>query len=517
MPRRDIQSLPTAILYTRVSSDDQAREGLSLDTQIAECRRYAASHGWVLGDEFQDVMSGMRDDRPRYQAMLSHIRQMRTQGRPVVVVVAALDRFGRRLLERVRCREELKSLGVTVHSVREGGEVSDLVANILASVAQEEVRRLGERLRAANRHMTRNGWHHVGRPPWGYRWRPSTEHERQVGAPKSALDIDEAAAPFVREAFERLARGDSIRSVANWLARLPEQARAGRKMRYSGVHVILQMRTYVGEFEDGSPGRWPVLVDPEIWHRAQESIIRHKHQPKQASRQYLLTGFLRCDKCGARMSGWHQRGRELRYRCMGNQQGAASPNFRCYHNLRCEAIDAPVLASATDVLKVLAQPGSEEHALLVEGWETQRRQSSDDEFNVMLRKLQLEADKARERLTRAAVLLVDGTLDKAGYERLRDKGQADLEAAEHEILRISNARPIHAELPPLNVLLSHAHQWSRMLTEGNTDVRREVLSNLIRTVTPIRLMRDTYVANIEWSQNGLTLRALSDHRSALSY
>src|SRR5436853_51281 len=83
-----------------------------------------------------------RDDRPDYQRLLADVRGLRAQGQPVVVVVAALDRFGRRLLERVRSREELKALGVSVHSVREGGEVSDLVANVLAAVAQEEVRRL---------------------------------------------------------------------------------------------------------------------------------------------------------------------------------------------------------------------------------------------------------------------------------------------------------------------------------------------------------------------------------------
>ena len=56
----------------------------------------------------------------------------------MAVVVAALDRFGRHLLERVRCREELKSLGVETHSAREGGAVNDLTSNILASVARGE-------------------------------------------------------------------------------------------------------------------------------------------------------------------------------------------------------------------------------------------------------------------------------------------------------------------------------------------------------------------------------------------
>src|SRR5215213_6947229 len=196
-------SMTTALVYTRVSSEEQAREGVSLDAQLTECRRYAAQRGWMLGSEFQDVLSGKRDDRPAYQALLADVRRLRAEGQSVVVVVFRLDRFGRRVLERVRCREELKSLGVPTHSVREGGEVTDLVANILASVAEEEVRRLGERVSDSRRYVIANGWFTPGERPWGYRWRDATADERSAGAPKRVLDIDPRAAPFVREAFER--------------------------------------------------------------------------------------------------------------------------------------------------------------------------------------------------------------------------------------------------------------------------------------------------------------------------
>src|SRR3954469_9930761 len=103
---REVQTLPTALIYTRVSSEEQAREGVSLDAQLTECRRYAAQQGWVLGSEFQDILSGKRDDRPQYQGLLSEVRRLRAAGQPVVVVVFRLDRLGRRILERVRCREE---------------------------------------------------------------------------------------------------------------------------------------------------------------------------------------------------------------------------------------------------------------------------------------------------------------------------------------------------------------------------------------------------------------------------
>src|SRR5215213_7056130 len=92
-------SLTTALIYTRVSSEEQAREGVSLDAQLAECRRYAAQHGWLLGGEYQDVMSGKRDDRPQYQALLEAIRLLAKQGQTATVVVWRLDRLGRRVLE----------------------------------------------------------------------------------------------------------------------------------------------------------------------------------------------------------------------------------------------------------------------------------------------------------------------------------------------------------------------------------------------------------------------------------
>src|SRR4051812_37315653 len=59
-----------AATYTRVSKDEQRIGGVSLEAQLAECRRYVAGmagrQGWVLGDDFQDVLQGWRDDRPGY-------------------------------------------------------------------------------------------------------------------------------------------------------------------------------------------------------------------------------------------------------------------------------------------------------------------------------------------------------------------------------------------------------------------------------------------------------------------
>src|SRR5687767_9806728 len=109
--------ITTALVYTRVSGDEQAREGLSLAAQLADCRAYCRTHGWAIGGEYQDHMSGKRDDRPAYQELLAEARQLRATGVQLVVVVKWLHRFGRRVSERVRSWEELDALGTAIHSV----------------------------------------------------------------------------------------------------------------------------------------------------------------------------------------------------------------------------------------------------------------------------------------------------------------------------------------------------------------------------------------------------------------
>jgi DNA invertase Pin-like site-specific DNA recombinase len=212
--------------------------GRQRQAQLADCRRYAARQDWVLGHEYQETLKGTRDDRPHYQRLLADVRAMRARGEPVVVVVAALDRFGRKLLERVRSREELKALGVPIHSAREGGEVSDLTANILASVAQEEVERLGRRVSAVRRNSALSGWYFPGPIPSGYRLRAATAGERRAGSPRSVLDVDEERAPYAREAFDKVAAaGLGMGDDAGDLHRRSSATRTQQRPR-SGRQVV---------------------------------------------------------------------------------------------------------------------------------------------------------------------------------------------------------------------------------------------------------------------------------------
>jgi DNA invertase Pin-like site-specific DNA recombinase len=514
---REVQNLPTALICTRVSSEEQAREGVSLDAQLMECRRYAAQHGWVLGPEFQDVLSGKRDDRPAYRALLAEVRRLRAEGHSVVVVVFRLDRLGRRILERVRCREELNALGVPVHSVREGGEVSDLVANILASVAEEESRALGERVAAAKQHLTGNGWYITGQLPWGYRMRSATSEERAQGSPMTVLEPNPIEVPWVQEAFRRAGEGQTLRAVHRWVATLPNEARGGRVFAFQTFRNVLVSPVYVGRLIHGSDdvlarpsARWEPLVDDVTWQRIRDYVEGHRRLLRQASQQYLLTGLLRCPACGCRMGGKARKDRSRSYRCCGVNLGANAPVPGCAITALADQVEQGVLAEVLPLIEGAVSTLPELRQALERAWAALRTPPTlQDELQERQRQqLVREAEQARARLTKAAVLFADGDIDKPGYELLRDKARMDLDAATEALSQVQMVEP-SVKLPPLETVLTAAQGWGAAMRDGDIAAQREVLAAVIERVVPVRIGRGAYGVEIVWTPLGEGLRVAS--------
>jgi len=255
--------------YLRVSGKEQADKGISLDSQDAETVRYGLNRheeGWIEDGVYQDVLSGRRPERRGYQALLSRARELRAQGKRVVVVVFKTDRFGRRLSERMRAWEEFKDLSIELHSVYEGGKQDRLNHNIRALLSEEEVEALSQRVISARVYVIERGWQPVGRPAWGYRWREATAEERQRGAPSKVLDVNEDEAKHVREAWRMRAEdGTSMNKVALWIAGLPSSARGDRTFDYSMTRQMFAAPVYVARstvvYERGEQVRSVEVLD----------------------------------------------------------------------------------------------------------------------------------------------------------------------------------------------------------------------------------------------------------------
>ncbi len=132
-----------AAAYRRVS-----RGGQDPENQRAEIERVARARGLELVDDFVDV-AGATEKRPAFDAMM----HAASRGALRVVIVWALDRFGRSMLGNCNTIVALDALGVQVISVREPwldtrGPVRSLLLAIFSWIAEQERRRIIERTNA---------------------------------------------------------------------------------------------------------------------------------------------------------------------------------------------------------------------------------------------------------------------------------------------------------------------------------------------------------------------------------
>ncbi len=65
-----------AIIYARVSTEEQQRKGYSIDAQIEACRAYAKAKGWDVVLEFKDAKSGKSaENREQLQRALTFLEE----------------------------------------------------------------------------------------------------------------------------------------------------------------------------------------------------------------------------------------------------------------------------------------------------------------------------------------------------------------------------------------------------------------------------------------------------------
>ncbi len=158
-----------AIGYVRVSTDEQATEGLSLQAQESRLRAYCDAQEWTLEAVFSDAgVSASTLDRSGLQQALTAVEE----GRGDVLLALKLDRLTRSVVGLYELIERCDKAGVRLAAVQDaldtGTANGRMVTSILAVLAQWEREIVSERTAEALAQKKRNG-EHVGAVPYGFR------------------------------------------------------------------------------------------------------------------------------------------------------------------------------------------------------------------------------------------------------------------------------------------------------------------------------------------------------------
>jgi DNA invertase Pin-like site-specific DNA recombinase len=335
-----------AAIYARISSD-QDGSGLGVARQLKDCRALASSRGWSVVEEFvdNDVSAFSGRSRPQYERLLT----LMGEGRVNAVLVYHLDRLTRRPKELEEFVELCDRVGITdlatvSGDVNLGTGDGLLIARIGAAVAANESAAKSRRIRRKLEQVAESGMPHGGSTrPFGYQ--------------QDRITIDKAEAKVIRQCAARLIAGESLRSVTAWLDATEVPTVNGAPWRTQTVRLMMLnprlvgLRTHRGEVV--GPAVWKPILTPTQQQQIAARIHARTTSGRRAPRRYVLSGMLRCGKCGGTLySAARQESR--RYVCLsgpdhrgcGRLTVVAQPVEELITDAVLFRLDSPELAAA---------------------------------------------------------------------------------------------------------------------------------------------------------------------------
>jgi site-specific DNA recombinase len=307
-----------AVLYARVSTAEQEKEGFSIDAQIKLIREYAQKQGLAITDEYVDIESAKKTGRTQFEAMLKFLR-----ARPGVrhVLVEKTDRLYRNLKDWVT----LDDFDIEIHLVKEGTVLSrdsrsseKFMHGIKVLMAKNYVDNLSEEARKGMLEKAKQGmWPSVA--PVGY---------VNVVGPlgKKIIVPDAEAASIVARVFEWFETGKySLKEVTKMAREAGLRYRRSRlPIGTSSIHFMLRNRLYAGAFEWAGrlyQGTHEPLVTTETWQNVQDVLDgRSASNVRAEPMRFAFTGLINCGHCGCAVVAQMQRGRYIYYHCSGFKQ-----------------------------------------------------------------------------------------------------------------------------------------------------------------------------------------------------
>lgn len=298
----------SAAIYARISSDPDGTS-LGVQRQLKDCRALATAQGWTVGDEYVDndisAFSGKR--RPEYERMLADVRDGLRDG----VVVYHMDRLTRRPIELEQFVATVEAAGVTqVRFVAGHMDLGTgdglLIARVQGAVAADGSNALSRRIR---RKMLANAEAGLPHGSW----------TRPFGYEPDKVTIRESEAGPLREVVSRFIAGEALRPLCRWLDSEGVVTPAGGQWRTTTLRNILRAGRIAGLRDHNGqvigPAVWPGIISEDERRQVLAVFEQRQRTGKRAVQTYLLTGLLRCGKCGGKLFS-SRRVSSRRYVCL---------------------------------------------------------------------------------------------------------------------------------------------------------------------------------------------------------
>jgi len=311
------------VIYTRCSTDDQAQgDFTTLDAQAHHCKNMLDAFGYELADIGKngivndDGYSGKDLNRPGIQLILNNIEKERKFDG---IIFFRLDRITRNPRDLYALIDLFRDKNVDFISVRENLDSSTaigrVVIGILGLLSAFERELTGERVKASAIARVRQGKWVGGFLAYGYKLIKNGDPLPNGRQPHSVV-LDQEIAPRLRTIWEMAAENKSLMEIGQELIRQDIKTRHGKDWRKQTLSTMLKNPFYKGYIlyaKELHKGIHEALVEPTLWEKANRLLVAklpgHGFSRRPKVYDYLLSGLLRCGKCGSHLISISNKGR----------------------------------------------------------------------------------------------------------------------------------------------------------------------------------------------------------------
>ncbi len=401
-------------LYPRVSTDDQVREGFSLDEQEKEMKKLCMYKNYQIYKVYREEgVSAKNMNRPKFQEMIQDLKD----GKINRIIVYKLDRLTRsiqdlevicKLIEKYHC--SLDSVSEEINTDTATGVFFIRMTTILA---QLEIERTSERTKFGLKGAAKNG-HFCGKAPIGY---------RKIN---KELVIDDLESEVVKEIFDDYVNGLSVCTITK---KLNNKNALSRNWRTTTIDRMLSNYIYCGDYLYGKRAKnmkpihleniCPAIIDKETFKMVQTQKERNlKNYTRKHT--YVYMQKIVCSRCNKIMGGSSTTSRnkptQIYYKCNC-----------CNTRINEKKIEKPLMLFLNDML---------DYYLLIDN---NFKSFFNEDLNIEIDKYNKMLDKCSKKLKKIKEAYLDDLIDKDEFITEEKAIKSQINDLEFKLNQLNNA------------------------------------------------------------------------------
>lgn len=446
------------VSYIRVSTEEQAEHGYSIDVQKQVLTDYAVGHQLEIVESFVESQSAFRPGRSEFARMVDLL----TRNKSIrAVLVYKIDRISRNLHDYSTLVEEM---GVEIISATEqlpSNATGRLMGDMQAAFSRYFSAQLSDRVTEAMAAKARKGIY-PSYAPTGYINNRETR----------TIEVDPKRAHLVRQVFVMYDETDmTVKEVAAWAKDQGLTTRRGGKLGKSTLHVMLQNPMYCGIVrwrEVTAPGIHEPLISRALFDRVQEKLAGRGRGRRTNSRTFPFRGLLTCGYCGCKITASRIKGRYIYYHCTNGRGKCEQPHIR-------QERLSEMLVSLVDDVRI-PQDVVKELIQAIRGGEENRK----EHITRKLVQLAAKLESVEGRRDQAYVDRLGGVIDADRWRRLDEEWETELDQLQEEKAKLEQALQATAsdDATAAFELLDRASElYSTQSAKEQADALRILVSN----------------------------------------